>query len=41
MHQRPLPNIIRRSTPISGVGEKERHKFFNFLREKIAASQKA
>jgi len=33
-------NIIRRSTPISGVGEKERHKFFNLLREKIAASQK-
>jgi hypothetical protein len=33
-------NIMRRSTPISGVGEKERHKFFNSLREKITASRK-
>jgi hypothetical protein len=32
-------NIIRRSTPISGVGEKERNKFFNIIREKIAASR--
>ena len=32
-------NIIRRSTPISGVGEKERNKFFNVLRDKIAASR--
>ena len=35
-----LQNIIRRSTPISGVGEKERNKFFNTLREKIEASRK-
>lgn len=34
-------NIIRRSTPISGVGEKERSKFFNALREKIEKSRKA
>jgi hypothetical protein len=33
-------NIIRRSTPISGVGEKERNKFFNTLREKIETSRK-
>ena len=33
-------NIIRRSTQISNVGEKERSKFFNILREKIEASRK-
>ena len=33
-------NIIRRSTQISGVGEKERSKFFNILREKIESSRK-
>ena len=33
-------NIIRRSTQISGVGEKERSKFFNILREKIEESKK-
>lgn len=33
-------NIVRRSTPISGVGEKERNKFFNTLREKIETSRK-
>jgi len=33
-------NILRRSTPISGVGEKERNKFFNTLREKVEASRK-
>jgi hypothetical protein len=32
-------NIIRRSAQISGVGEKERSKFFNTLREKIDASR--
>ena len=32
-------NIIRRSTPISEVGEKERNKFFNILREKIEESR--
>jgi hypothetical protein len=33
-------NIIRRSTQISGVGEKERSKFFNTLREKVENSRK-
>jgi len=33
-------NIIRRSTQISEVGEKERSKFFNILREKIEDSRK-
>jgi len=33
-------NIIRRSTQISGVGEKERSKFFNILREKVEDSKK-
>jgi hypothetical protein len=33
-------NIIRRSTQISGVGEKERTKYFNILREKIKDSRK-
>jgi hypothetical protein len=33
-------NIIRRSTQISEVGEKERSKFFNILREKIEESRK-
>lgn len=33
-------NIIRRSTQISGVGEKERSKYFNILREKIKDSRK-
>jgi hypothetical protein len=33
-------NIIRRSTQISGVGEKERNKFFNAWREMIEASRK-
>jgi len=33
-------NIIRKSTQISGVGEKERSKFFHGLREKIENSRK-
>jgi len=33
-------NVIRKSTQISGVGEKERSKFFNTLREKIEVSRK-
>ena len=33
-------NIIRKSTQISGVGEKERSKFFHALREKIEVSRK-
>jgi hypothetical protein len=33
-------NVIRKSTQISGVGEKERSKFFNVLREKIEVSRK-
>ena len=32
-------NIIRKSTQISGVGEKERRKFFNVLHEKIEDSR--
>lgn len=32
---RNLQNLIRKSTFISGVGEKERHMFFNTLRQKI------
>jgi hypothetical protein len=35
-----VQNIIRRSTQISQVGEKERSKFFNILREKIEDSRK-
>ena len=31
-------NIIRKSTQVSGVGEKERSKYFNVLREKIEDS---
>ena len=34
-------NIIRKSTQISGVGEKERSKYFNVLREKIEDSRKS
>ncbi len=34
-------NIIRRSTLISNVGEKERSRFFNAMREKIAERKKA
>ena len=34
-------NIVRRSTLISGVGEKERSRFFNALREKIEDSRKS
>jgi len=33
-------SIIRRSTQISGVGEKERSRFFNTLREKVEDSRK-
>ncbi len=33
-------NIIRKSTQISGVGEKERSRFFNALRDKIENSRK-
>ena len=33
-------NIIRKSTQISGVGEKERSRFFNTIREKIENSRK-
>lgn len=32
-----LKNLIRKSTRISGVGEKQRHKFFRITQEKIAA----
>jgi hypothetical protein len=34
-------NIIRKSTLISDVGEKERHRFFNTMREKIHNRKKA
>ncbi|MBS1603038.1 MAG: helix-turn-helix transcriptional regulator [Bacteroidetes bacterium] len=33
-------NIISKSTQISGVGEKERRRFFNTIREKIESSRK-
>ena len=32
-----LKNLIRKSTLISGVGEKQRHKFFRISQEKIAS----
>jgi len=34
-------NIIRKSTLISDVGEKERSRFFNTMREKIHNRRKA
>jgi hypothetical protein len=34
-------NIVRKSTLISDVGEKERSRFFNTMREKIFNRQKA
>ncbi|MFL5789652.1 MAG: hypothetical protein ACJ748_16445 [Flavisolibacter sp.] len=34
-------NIIKRSTPISGVNEKERSRFFNKIKEKITTRQAA
>ena len=36
-----IRNIIRRSTLISEVGEKERRRFFNMIREKITARKNA
>jgi len=36
-----IRNIIKRSTLISEVGEKERKRFFNILREKVSARQHA
>jgi len=36
-----IQNIIKRSTLISEVGEKERRRFFNLIREKITARKNA
>ncbi|MGZ8525817.1 MAG: hypothetical protein ACXWV1_15400, partial [Chitinophagaceae bacterium] len=36
-----LQNLIRRSTLISGVSEKERAKFFRVIRERIARRKEA
>jgi hypothetical protein len=38
MHEH-FRNIIRKSTQISGVGEKERSRFFNTIRDKIEVSR--
>jgi len=30
-----MQNLIKRSTPLSKVGEKDRYRFFNLLRDKM------
>jgi hypothetical protein len=35
-----LQNLIRKSTQISSVGEKERSRFFNRIREKLHQAMK-